>query len=481
MSERLLVQRIGLIGLMNLLTNLGGIILLPILTKNISVGDYGIWAQVNVTVGLISILILLGLPQSMVRFMAAAKGKDEIRESFYSILLTVAVAGAMVSIILYFFSDTLAALLFDNNLAVTRVLPLIVFLESINAILFNFFRASQHIKLYSLFSLMSMYLSIVLAYYFVSSGQGILGAVIGLLLSKAAICLVMLLLVLARIGFKLPNFKKIGEFLSFGLPLIPSGLSDWVVNSSDRYVISIFLGTASVGYYSPGYLLGNIITMFITPVACILPVVLSQHYDENNLKRVETILNHSLRYFFALALPSVFGLTLLSWPLLSLLSTQEIADKGYIITPFVAVGMLFFGVASILTNIILLVKKTKYSAIIWIVAAALNLVLTILLVPRLDILGAALATLIAFIFVLASTAYYAMGLFPVRVDGRFFLKCLIASLAMSMVIIFWHPQGLLEIAGSIVICTAVYFLALWILKGIDRDEIGHIKNMFIIK
>jgi len=481
MSEKLLVQRIGLIGLMNLLTNLGGIILLPILTKNISVGDYGIWAQVNVTVGLISILIVLGLHQSMVRFMAAAKGRDEIQESFYSILLTVAVAGAMVSIIIYSFSDRLAVLLFDNNLAVTRVLPLIVFLESINAILFNFFRVSQHIKLYSLFSLMSMYLSIVLAYYFVSSGDGILGAVIGLLLSKAAICLVMLVLVLTRIGFKLPNFKKIGEFLSFGLPLIPSGLSDWVVNSSDRYVISIFLGTASVGYYSPGYLLGNIITMFITPIACILPVVLSHHYDENNLKRVETILNHSLRYFFALALPSVFGLTLLSWPLLSLLSTQEIADKGYMITPFVAVGMLFFGVASILTNIILLVKKTKYSAIIWIIAAALNLGLTILLVPRLDILGAALATLIAFVFVLASTAYYAMGLFPVRVDGWFFLKCLIASLTMSMVILFWQPQGLLEIAGSIVVCAAVYFLALWILKGIDREEVKLIKNLFKLR
>ena len=253
----------------------------------------------------------------------------------------------------------------------------------------------------------------------------------------------------------MPNFKKIGEFLSFGLPLIPSGLSDWAVNSSDRYVISIFLGTASVGYYSPGYLLGNIISMFITPVACILPVVLSQHYDENNLERVETILNHSLRYFFALALPSVFGLTLLSWPLLSLLSTQEIADRGYMITPFVAVGMLFFGVASILTNIILLMKKTKYSAIIWIVAAALNLGLTILLVPRLDILGAALATLIAFVFVLASTAYYAMGLFPVRVDGRFFLKCLIASLVMSMVILFWSAAegcwrlpGLLSFAQS---------------------------------
>ena len=476
-----MVQRIGLIGLMNLLTNLGGIILLPILTKNISVGDYGIWAQVNVTVGLISILILLGLHQSMVRFMATAKARDEIQEIFYSILFSVVAAASLLSLILFYLSDNLAVLLFDSNFAVAEIIPLIVFLESINWVLFNFFRASQQIKLYSLFSLISVYLSIMLAYYFVTLlGGGILGAVFGLLLSKAAVCLVMLVMVLTRIGYKVPNFKRIREFMAFSLPLIPSGLSDWVVNSSDRYVITIFLGTVSVGYYSPGYLLGNIISMFIAPVALMLPVVLSQHYDEKNMDSVNTILRYSLRYYLAIALPSVFGLSMLSWPILSLLSTKEIADQGYMITPFVAVSMLLFGVASILTNIIFLVKKTKYSAIIWISAATLNFCLTIFLVPRLDIVGAALATLITFTFVLASTAYYVMGLLPVRIDGRFILKCLIASLVMSMVIAFWYPSDLLEIIGIIIVSTAVYFLVLWLLKGIDSKEAKQIKNMFMI-
>ena len=479
MSEnKLLVQRIGLISLVNLLTNLGGIVLLPILTKNISVEEYGIWAQVNVTVGLISVLILLGLPHSMVRFMAAAKGRTEIQESFYSILFLVALVGALMSLLLFHLSGPLAVYLFDNNLAVTKILPLIVFVESLNAILFNFFRASQRIKLYSLFVFINMYISIALAYYFVTTGWGIFGAVIGLLLSKAVIFLIMFYLILAEMGFWVPNFRKIREYLAFSLPLIPSGLSDWVINSSDRYIISIFLGTAYVGYYSPGYLLGNIIMMFITPVGCILPVVLSKHYDENKMDVVETILGRSLRYFLVLALPSVFGLTLLSWPILSLLSTTEIADQGYMITPFVAVSMLLFGVSSILANIIGLVKRTKFSAIIWIIAAALNFGLTVFLVPRFNILGAALATLLAFLFVLASTAYYALGLFSLRIDFQFILKCLFASLIMSLVIVFWSPKGLLEIMGSIAVCAMVYFLVLWLLKGVDYEEMKFLKNVF---
>ena len=85
--------------------------------------------------------------------------------------------------------------------------------------------------------------------------------------------------------------------MSFGLPTIPANLSNWVVNSSDRYVIGIFLDTAAVGYYSPGYTLGNIITMFISPLAFMLPAILAKYYDENNMKEVKTILKYSLKYF----------------------------------------------------------------------------------------------------------------------------------------------------------------------------------------
>ncbi|NPV62776.1 MAG: flippase [Methanotrichaceae archaeon] len=478
MSEyKLLVQRIGLIGLANILTNLGGIVLLPILTKNMPAEDYGIWAQVMVTTGLVSTIVLLGLPNSMVRFMAITKAKDELQETFYSMFLLVSLLGALVSLVILHLSPFLAALLFGGNLAVTMLLAPIVILESLNALFFSFFRTLQRMKLYAFFAFLAMYLGVALAYYFVSNGEGIYGAVFGLLASKAAIFIILFYLVLKDIGFRFPCFSRLKEYLAFGLPLVPAGLSDWVINSSDRYVISIFLGTAFVGYYSPGYLLGSIIIMFINPLVTILPVILAKHYDERRIEVVETVLNRSLKYFLALSIPSFFGLTMLSRSILLVLATPEIAQNGYLITPFIALSMVLFGFSSILANVISLVKRTTISAGISFLAAAVNLGLTVILVPRIGVIGAGAATLAAFTMVFAITGYYTIGILHLHINYKFIMKCILASLIMSLILALWSPESLLEILASVTACTLIYFLILLILRGIGKEEIDFVKGL----
>ena len=117
-----------------------------------------------------------------------------------------------------------------------------------------------------------------------------------------------------------------------------------MVDFSDRYVIGILIGTAFVGYYSPGYTLGNIILMFLAPFTFLLASLLSLYYDQNKIEEVELHLKYSLKYFLLIAIPAVFGLSILSKPLLTVLSTPEIAQNGYLITPIVAIGALIFGV-----------------------------------------------------------------------------------------------------------------------------------------
>lgn len=480
MEHKLLVQRIGLVALMNILSNLGGIVLLPILSKNMPVEDYGIWAQVTVTVGLASIVILLGLPNSMVRFMAATKGKDDITESFYSIFIVVLLMGLLASIPFIYFSVPLSNALFGGNLFVTRILPLIIFVETLNTILYTYFRTFQRMKIYSVFAFIGTYLGVGFAYFFVSAGYEIDGAVIGLFLSKIILFFIMFGLIAAEVGVAVPAFRNLRNYLAFGLPMVPSGLSDWVINSSDRYVISIFLGTAYVGYYSPGYLLGNLIIMFIQPLGCVLPVALSKHYDEDKGDLVEDILSRSLKYFLMLAIPATLGLSLLSKPILFVLSTPDIANQSYMITPFVALGMVFFGITSIMSNIITLVKRTKIYAIIWFAAAILNLGLTIMLVPVIGIVGAAAATLMAFIAAFLLMVYFSRGLIRIAVDYRFLLKSVSASLIMASAIIIHSPVGLLDIIATIILCIAIYFAMLFLLRGIDTDEMEFLKNIFRI-
>lgn len=477
-EHKLFTQRIVLIGITNLIVALSEVILLPILTRALPVEEYGIWGQITVTIGLIPAIATLGLPYTMVRFLAAAKKKEEIQEGFYSIAFIVLFASAIASLLLFLFSEPIAAALFNDNLTIARLLSLITFIACLNVFLVDFFRAFQQIKRHSIFSLMRTSLRVILVAYFVLSGYGIFGAVIGLLISSLVLLLIQAFLVVSEIGITIPKFAHTKEYLAFGLPIIPTALSHWVVNSSDRYVIGIFLGTAFVGYYSPAYVLSSIIGMLMAPLIFMLPAVLSRYYDENNVEAVKTVLSYSLKYFLLLGIPSAFGLSLLSKPLLTILTTPEIAWQGYLITPFIALSFLLFGAYAVFAQILILKKKTKIEGIVWTMAAILNLGLNLILVPYIGILGAAITTLIAFTFAFIIIRHYAFKYLTFDIEFRFILKSIAASIVMGLVIAKWTPAGILNVLIVIGVCAVVYATVLLLLGGIKKEEIMFFRGLF---
>ena len=101
-----------------------------------------------------------------------------------------------------------------------------------------------------------------------------------------------------------------------------------------------------MGYYSPGYAVGSTLGMVAAPLVTLLPPVLSKHYDDNNIADVRTILTYSLKYYSGIALPCVFALSVLSKPLLLVLTTQQIAANGYLVTPLVAAGTALVGAST---------------------------------------------------------------------------------------------------------------------------------------
>lgn len=477
---KLFTQRIGLVGISNIIVALSSIILLPLLTKNLTTQDYGLWVQLLVTIELLPNIILLGLPYTMVRFLAAEKNRLNIQETFYSITFLITLLSIVISVILFLSSKTIAQLLFDGNIEIATILPILVFVSCLTLILLNFFRTFQMMKIYSLFSIIQAYMSLVLIYILVSWNYGLEGAIIGLLITKVFIVILMVVIILLRIGFKIPRFKNMREYLSFGLPTVPGNLSYWVVTSSDRYVIGFLMGIIFVAYYSPSYVLGNILMMLISPFALLLPAALSKSYDNNNIAEVKIILRYSLKYFLVLGIPSAFGLSILSKNILLILTTSDIALNGYFVTPFVALGILFYGIYAIISHILVLVKKTKITGTIWIACAILNLGLNIILIPYLGIIGAALTTLIAYVVAASLTTYYSFHYMTFEFEIGFIVKTVISSIIMSIVIALINPQGILMIIFSILIGSVIYLAILIGLKGISRNELRMFKSFLNI-
>lgn len=471
-------RRIGLIAITNLFVGLSGLILLPFLTKILPIEEYGTYVQITVTVALVPGVVMLGLPYTMVRFLAAAKSREEIQEGYYSIICITVLSVGLASVALFLLAEPIAAALFDSRTTVTKILALIVFLECMNLLQYNYFRTFQQINRYSSLLFLKTCLQLISVAALVLAGYGIFGAVVGLFITNLLLFIFMSILIVSEIGVAVPKFRHLREYLFFGLPTVPGNVSNWIVISSDRYIITLFLGTAYVGYYSPGYILGQTINMFFAPLAFMLPATLSKHYDENNTETVRTILSYSKKYFITLAVPSVVGLSLLSKPLLVILATPEIAEKSYLITLFTSLGLFFFGIRLFDSQILILEKKTMITSKIWLLSGFLNIMLNIYFIPTFGIVGAAVTTLVTYVLAYLIHGYISRRYFALPKDPQFVCKCLLASALMAIILLYLNPIDLCDIMMTLVVCIIVYMGTLLALKGFTKQEIDFFQKIF---
>ncbi|MBF4468622.1 MAG: polysaccharide biosynthesis C-terminal domain-containing protein [Methanobrevibacter arboriphilus] len=471
------VQRIGLVGITNILISISGLIFIPIITKNFSVFDYGIWAQVNTTIALIPNIANLGLPYTMVRFLSAENDKSKIKESFYSMLAVVFASSLIISLLFIIFKNPIADSLFGGNINILYLVSIISFFACMNLMIISFFRTFQQIKRYSLFLVLQSYIGVLISSYLALSGYNIETVVFGLLVGYLAVFIIMLLMIGGYLGLAIPKFKNLKEELEFAIPTIPSNVSSWVVDSSDKYVIGIFIGSAAVGYYSPSYALGSILLMFLSPFALLLPAVLPKYFEEGNLKQVNIFLKYSMKYFMIITVPAAVGLSILSKPILLIITTPEIALNGYLITPFVCLGAIFMGMYGITNNILILEKKTKILGKIWILVGFLNLLFNIIAVPFIGIIGAAIVTLLCYLIALLITVFYSRKYLELPYDYISMIKIAISSIIMGIVVAIINPNGIWNVLITIIIGILVYFSVLFLIKGINKEELNFFKTM----
>jgi len=478
-SYKKFTKDIGLISLARLAVILKGIIILPFITKLLGAENYGVWAQLGATLGLIAPIILLGLPFSLIRFLAAEKNKKEIQEGIYSALAVIGGFALIITLVLILFSNPIAAF-FQCRSFLIKILAFTIFLQCLNTIPLTLFQAFQEIGKYSFFTIFQSFGEAGLVASAVLLDYGLSGAVISLLIIRLVIFLIVFSLTLKKFGIKIPSFSRIKEYLSFGLPTVASNTSYWTITSSDRYLIGLFLGVLFVGYYAPAYTIGNVITFFVFPFIIVLPAVLAKSFDENKINKVKIYLKYSLKYFLMIAIPAVFGLSVLSKPLLILVSTKEIAENAFYITPFVAVSILLYGSSSIFGGILTLVKKTKISAKIWTAAAFFNLGLNFLFIPIFGILGAAVTTLISYFFASALICYYSYKELRFKIDWKSLMKSIFASSLMSLFIIWFNPVGLLKTLTAILLGVIVYGILIILFKNIDKKEFNFFKEELLL-
>ncbi len=471
------VKDIGLVGIAQILTNVRGFILLPILTKTLGAADYGIWAQLSITINFLIPLTSLGLPNALIRFLPTSKKAQDMQEQIWSSVFFTLGVSAATGLLLLFLMNPLQHVIQIPPPFIIFLSSLLV-IQSLNNISSGIIQAFQEAKKLSAFIILSPVADILLVSVAVLADYGLYGAVIALLCAKLFILSLLSFLVVQKVGFLIPNFSRIKEYLHFSIPAMAGSFSYRVVQVSDQYIIGAFWGILFVGYYAPAYSLGLMLNMLTLPVGMILPPLLAKLFSQNNSLEIQKYLGYTMKYMLLLVIPATFGLSLLSKQLLEILSTREISLNAYMVVPLVAISFLFFAAQGVFVQVLYLFKKTSVIGTIWFLGALLNLGSNFIFIPKFGLLGAAFTTLLAYLFVFGATWFFSSKYLSFAIEWKTLLKSVLASLLMSLAILFFRPEGLLETGVSIVLGTLLYALLLFGMKGIGKKEIEFFAKLF---
>jgi len=476
-SYQKFARDVGFIGTVQVLTSLGTFFLLPIITKTLGIYDYGLWAQINITVSLISPLALMGLSMGFVRFLSSETEEKIIKEAVYSILFLVTVSGLLASFLLYFAAEPLATIGFRDPEATyyIRIGSFLILSNVIESISLIYFRVFRQIKRFSYLTLLETFTKLLFILILLKLGYGLFGVIVATLIVQSIVFFIATFTIVAQIGFIIPRFSYMREYLQFSLPLTPIALIRWVTESSDRYLVTYFLGLGSVGVYSAACSIGNLIQLLVSPLQLILLPEISKLFDENKIDQVRIYMSHSLRYFLLITIPAVFGISALAKPLLGVFTTEEFLS-GWFVIPIIALSGLMAGIFQIFVNIIFLVKETRSITYINIVAATSNVILNILLIPSYGIGGAAVSTLISYFMMIVLCIHVSMKHFVFDFHFYDIVKSIFSSIVMYLFVSHFIISNIYELFGIAVMGIVVYIFLMFIVGGFSKHEISLVKR-----
>lgn len=470
-GAREFVQDTAVIAVTQLLLKVRGLVAIPLIVKVLGTAQYGIWVQTLALVDLSGSLVGLNLYHPLVRFLAE---KPDGGRSIYSTLMTATVlASALGGLLIYVAAGDISLYILGDagHEWEIRMGALLVLCYNVRLLNFNAYRAVGRLKERSVLELLSTFGQLIGIGLLLWQGSQLVGIFVFMGIWETAFALLLSAHIGSIIGWGPLEKRVLSAALRYALPLLPAGLSIWILDRSDRLVIGYYLGPESVGVYSASYALAALLMLLQTPLQMTLFPKVSALWDSDRAAAVRYV-SLSNKLFLTLAIPFVVGVPLVSGALLSRLGNEEIgAGGGGVLTLLIAAGVMLWGVSIMLSQIFFGARRTIPVGVVTVGAAGLNLLLTLLLVPLWGVSGAAFSTLVSYLA--ACVIFYLLSRNIARLDFYWvhLLKCATAALIMGVVVRALASNSPGALALAIIVGIGVYFALLWLLRAIAPAEI----------
>ena len=404
---------------------------LPVLTNNFSIIDYGLWGLIFTTNNLTMPFTGLGLPSAFSRY-APSYNKEEFADGFSSLIIFKFLTTSILSIIILLFSKQISNTFFEDKIILVNLLSLFIFVCSFEPILLRTLRIKRKILIASIYNLWNGYGTFFLYLIFFLFFKKIETLFIVFILFKILNILILSYIMREFVSFKAFNLRILKKYFQYGIHTLVSSIGFWYINLSDRFIMTGLIGSFFLGIYTASYQIGTIPRILSGIISYILLVALSKLFDQGKMEEVKVHLREALSLFLSLSIIFCFGAILFSEDMLLLLTNKDIAERGGMTTIVVSFAHLFLGVSTIFSYPFLLTKNVNFLSLIWIIALIINVILNFILIPILNIEGAAISTLISYFFVMFISIFRSRSLIRFEVDIFKLIKVLLISLLMVL-------------------------------------------------
>lgn len=367
----------------NLGSKIISFVIVPFYTYVLTTEEYGSADLITTTVNMLAPFVMVGMNEAVLRFSVT---REDGVEGIATNSLVVVAAGSIVSWLLLppFASISIIG---DNVVLFLLLLTLTCF----NNVFLQLLRGIGKSKSFAFngvlitFSMAAANVVALAVFHF-----GVKGYLASMVLAQTvgAIHIVVSCRLWRLVSFKALDRRLTKRMLVYCIPLIPNSLMWWIMSASDRYVILFFLGAGANGIYNVAQKIPSIVNIVYNIFMQAWQISAIEERDsDDNAKFQSTV----FRYIFVVLVLASSLIAASSYPVYTLLMSSSYEGSWQPVA-LLSLANLFSCIAAFFGTTYVVTKQSKKAFSTTLIGAAVNIALTLVLVPLLGIMGAAVAT-----------------------------------------------------------------------------------------
>jgi O-antigen/teichoic acid export membrane protein len=381
------------------LIRLLGFFIPTLIVSYLGVRDFGAYTIALTMSQLLAAISSCGMSQAIVSYYPDYEKDNRLFSLLLQSLSPIVFVSLPISVIFFFLADQLSLLLLHSEeyTLLFKINSILLIVIAIYNIVINFIRGRDEIKLYSSIETLLVWLEIplgLLILLFYRSLEALVSMLIGVYVLVAGGIVIHLLQIMP---WRRPGWTGWWRLYAFGLPLVPSRLSNEVSNRGDRLIVGYFLGAAAAGTYSFYYMLANVISYLSLPFISVMPSKLIRLWYSNEKDKIYQIIYLSLKWILLLSLLLIIFMDSMGGYIFKFIIKKDQLEFSRMTLLILMGGILLFSLGRLCNLIQLVNRRTGAMGLIWTATALINIVANFILVPIIGIDGAAIATLLSYL------------------------------------------------------------------------------------